>query len=114
MASQQGIVDFIVDQLAGAGDVSARKMFGDYGLFLHGKMIGFIADDRLLFKPTEAGRRLFREVHEAQPYPGAKPCLQVLEEDWDERDWLVQVARATWDELPAPKPKAKRAKGPAD
>ncbi|WP_298402143.1 hypothetical protein [Janthinobacterium sp.] len=30
MASQQGTVDFFLDQLAGAGSINAKKMFGEY------------------------------------------------------------------------------------
>ena len=36
MASQQSTVDFILEQIAGAGEVSARKMFGEYGVFCDG------------------------------------------------------------------------------
>src|SRR5690606_23587960 len=30
MASQQSMVDFITEQMADAGEISARKMFGEY------------------------------------------------------------------------------------
>jgi len=109
MASKPSIVDFIVDQLSDAGPVSARKMFGDYGVFLSGKMIALICDDRLFFKPTEEGRQLFPSITEGIPYPGARPCFLVPEDEWENRDWLAAVARATFDGLPAPKKKAKRA-----
>jgi TfoX/Sxy family transcriptional regulator of competence genes len=33
MASDQAFVDFMFDQLQPAGPVSARKMFGEYGLY---------------------------------------------------------------------------------
>ena len=59
MASKKSIVELILFSLSDAGDITAKKVFGDYGLFLSGRMIGFIADDRLLFKPTSEGRRLF-------------------------------------------------------
>lgn len=108
MASKPSTVAFLVDQMADAGPVSAKKMFGDYGVFLDGKMIAIIGDDRLFFKPTAKGRALFTEVAEAVPYPGAKPCLLVAEEAWDDRDWLSALARATADELPVPGPKKKK------
>ena len=37
MASKQSTVDFLLDQFAGAGAVSAKKMFGEYGVYLDGK-----------------------------------------------------------------------------
>ncbi len=58
MASQQSIADYIVEQLSGTG-VSARKMFGEFGLFAEGKMIALICDDRFYVKQTETGRAFF-------------------------------------------------------
>lgn len=108
MASKPSTVAFILDQLSGAGDVTARKMFGDYGVFLRGKMIALICDDCLFFKPTGPGRALFSTVTEGVPYPGAKPCLLVPEEAWEDGDWLASVAMATFEALPPPKQKAPR------
>jgi TfoX/Sxy family transcriptional regulator of competence genes len=104
MASDQRTVDFIVEQLAPLG-VSARKMFGEYGLSLDGKSIGVICDNQLFVKPTEAGRAFLGEVAEAPPYPGAKPSFVIDPDRWDDADWLVELVRITADALPAPKPK---------
>ena len=60
MACNPDFVQYVVDQCADAGEISARKMFGDYGIYCHGKIFGLICDDRLYIKPTEAGRRLLR------------------------------------------------------
>jgi len=72
MASRQSTVDFIIDQILAAGDVSAKKMFGEYGLYCGGKMVASICDDQLFVKTTAAGRSLLKTVTEASPYPGAK------------------------------------------
>ncbi|BDU77631.1 TfoX/Sxy family protein [Mesoterricola sediminis] len=109
MATSERTMTFLVDQLQEAGPVSAKKMFGEYGLFLDGRMFGIIADEQLFFKPTEAGRRLFPEAPYAAPYPGAKPCMCIPPERWDDPDWLAPLARATAAELPLPKPKKPKA-----
>ena len=44
------------EALAGAGAVSARKMFGEYGVYCDGKIVGLVCDDQLFVKVTEAGR----------------------------------------------------------
>lgn len=108
MATKQSIVDFLMDQLAEAGAVSARKMFGDYGVFLSGKMIAIIGNDRLFFKPTEQGRKLISSIIEEIPYPGAKPYFLIPEEHWDDREWLAELAKATASELPLPVKKRKK------
>lgn len=105
MGSRQEIADYLVGQISDAGEVFARKMFGEYGIYCGGKMIALIADDQLFIKPTPAGKIHLGEVEEAAPYPGAKPWLRVPEERWDDAQWLAELARITADALPPPKPK---------
>lgn len=109
MATDRKTVDYIVEQIAGAGAVSARLMFGEYGLYCDGKMIGIIGDDQLFIKPTAGGRALASTAEEQSPYPGAKPYLLIDAESWDDREWLTNLVRVTTAESPAPKPKAAKA-----
>ncbi len=110
MASTQSTVDFLVDQLADAGTVTTRRMFGEYALYLNGKVIALICDDALFFKPTEAGREFMGEVEEAPPYPGAKMYFLIDEARWDDRGWMTELAMRTWEALPLAK--LKRIKDP--
>ena len=108
MASQQRTVDYIVEQIAAAGNVSARKMFGEYGIYCDGKMVALVCDDQLFVKPTNAGRTWLGKVREAPPYPGAKPCFLIAGDLWDDADWLTKLIAMSTAELPTPigKPKA--------
>ena len=110
MASDPKTVAFIVDQLAGAGDVSAKPMFGEYGLYCDGKMVGLICDEQLFVKPTPGGRAFAGAIDEAPPYPGAKPCLLVDADRWDDADWLTDLVRISTAELPVPKAKKSKVK----
>ena len=105
MASDRKTVDFILDQIAAAGTVSAKPMFGEYGLYCDGKMVAIVADDQLFIKPTEAGRAFAGEPEEAPPYPGAKPYLLVDGDRWEDGEWLSELMRVSSEALPAPKPK---------
>jgi TfoX/Sxy family transcriptional regulator of competence genes len=109
MASDQGFVDYVTEQIAEDCGVSARKMFGEYGLFSQGKMFGMVCDDRLFVKPTAGGRAYIGTVVEAPPYPGAKPIF-LIEDGLDDREWLSELVRITTRELPLPKPKKKKRK----
>ena len=109
MASDAKTVAFLVDQMATAGVVHAKPMFGEYGLYCDGKMVALVCDDQLFVKPTPGGRAFAGSVDEAPPYPGAKPCLLIDADRWDDSDWLAQLIRISVAELPSPKPKAKRA-----
>ncbi|KVU83744.1 competence protein TfoX [Burkholderia ubonensis] len=105
MASSQSTVDFIVEQMAAAGAVSARKMFGEYGIYCDGKMVALVCDDRLFVKPTPDGKAFLGECEEGPPYPGAKPCFVISGERWDEREWLSRLIRITAAQLPPPRPR---------
>ena len=109
MASTQPFVDFILDQLAASGPVTAKKMFGEYGLYHGDKLFALVCDDKLYVKPTAAGRAHLAEVVEAAPYPGAKPSF-LIEEGLEDREWLRKLVGVTVEELPHPKPKKLRAK----
>jgi DNA transformation protein len=82
MATSQNTMDFLLDQLSGAGEVSAKKMFGEYCLYLAGKPVGLVCDDQLYLKPTLAGKSLLAAVVEGSPYPGAKPHLLLTADQW--------------------------------
>ena len=107
MASEQNTVDFILEQIAKAGSVAARKMFGEYGIYCNGKMVALVCDDLLYVKPTQAGRCHIGEVTEAAPYKGAKPCFLISGEMWEEGAWLTELVRLTTAELPMPARKRK-------
>jgi TfoX/Sxy family transcriptional regulator of competence genes len=108
MASQQSIVDYIVEQTHAAA-VTARKMFGEYGLYSGGKMVALVCDDALYVKPTAAGRTFIGECEEGQPYPNAKPHFLIAAERWDDADWLSRLILSTASELPVPQKKRRKA-----
>lgn len=105
MASQQRTVDFLIDQMSDAGDVSARKMFGEYAVYCQNKVVALICDDQLFVKPTQAGRTLIGQPKMAPAYPGAKPSFLIDGDRWDDREWLSDLIRLTARELPLPQKK---------
>ena len=83
----------------------AKKMFGEYALYLDDKLFALVCDDTLFVKPTEATQALTAGLDQAPPYPGAKPSFLVPADRCSDTAWLSELARATADALPAPKPK---------
>ena len=110
MSSRQSTVDFLLEQTAGAGEMSAKKMFGEYGLYCDEKIVALVCDDQLFVKPTAAGRAFVGHVVEAPPYPGAKPSLLIAGDRWDDRAWLIELIKRTAAELAAPKKKPRGGK----
>ena len=107
MASDLAYVQHVCDQLRDVGELSYKKMFGEYGLYVSGRMVALVCDNQLFVKPTEAGRELLGTPSEGAPYPGAKPHF-VLDEHLDNRELLSAVFRATEAALPASKPKKRK------
>jgi len=107
MASKQKTVDFIIEQITCAGEVSSRKMFGEYALYCNGKVVALVCDDQLFVKPTASGKAYVGKTIESPPYNGAKPYFLISGELWDDADWLAELIRLTAAELPLPKPKEK-------
>jgi len=110
MATSQGTIDYLMDQLAGTRLVAARRMFGEYCLYWDGRPVALVCDDQLYLKPTDAGRALLATVVEGAPFPGARPHLLVSADLWEDPEWLGRLVRATAQALPVGKEPAKRAK----
>ena len=105
MASSKEYLTFILEQLSDLDGVSYRAMMGEYILYYKEKIIGGIYDDRLLVKPVKAAQKYIPEAVLVSPYPGAKEMLLV--DNVDSKDYLTNLFKAMFDELPAPKAKRK-------
>ena len=103
MASNTDFVQYIVDQCSGAGEITAKKMMGDYCIYCDGVIFGLICDNNLYIKPTYQGAAQLKEVVMRSPYPGAKEHFLIT--DVDDRDYLTAIIKATMPALPKPKAK---------
>lgn len=108
MSTAQSTVDFLVDQIAAAGNIRSRKMFGEYAIYCDEKVIALVCDDQLFIKPTEAGKAFIGNVTEAPPYPGSKNYYWIDESKWEDREWLTRLVSVTAKDLPLPKAKKPR------
>lgn len=106
MATRADFIEFVREQVAGACELTFRRMFGEYAAYLDGKVVALVCDNQFYLKPTAAGRRLLGPVTEAPPYPGAKLYLR-LDAVLEDPEQLALVLRATAAELPVPGPKAR-------
>ena len=101
MASSKEYLDFIMDQFSDLEDVKVRAMMGEYIIYYRGKIVGGIYDDRFLVKPVPAAVALMPEAQKELPYEGAKEMLLV--DEVDNREFMCNLLRAMFDELPAQK-----------
>jgi TfoX/Sxy family transcriptional regulator of competence genes len=60
MASDPDFVDYVREQI-GLGDrLTRRRMFGEYALYVDGKVVAFVCDNSLFVKPSPAVAELAR------------------------------------------------------
>jgi len=106
MSSKKSTVDFLLDQLSSVKAASAKRMFGEYAICHGDKVVALVCDDQLFLKPTPAGKALLGECREGAPYPGAKPCLVVPSDLWDDHELLSELIERSAAQLPSTKKKA--------
>ena len=105
MACNTDFVQYIVDQCSGAGEITVRKMMGDYCIYCDSILFGLICDNNLYIKVTDAGKGLLKEVDLRPPYNGAKDYFYIS--DVDDQDYLRDIIKITVKALPVPKAKKK-------
>ena len=80
MASSLGYVQYVASQLADAGVITYKKLFGEYGLWCGGKFFGTVEDNQFYVKMTNAGRLLLPDAEPAAPH-GGEPGMYLVEND---------------------------------
>lgn len=107
MATSKEFHDYVVDSLQRIGDVTTKKMMGEYCIYYKGKLIGDICDNCLLLKPTESVLRLMPEAERAYPYEGSRTLMAVVD-DVENIERMREVLDAMVEELPKPKKKMRK------
>ena len=105
MASSKEYLEFILDQLSKAENITYRPMMGEYIIYYRGKVIGGIYDNRFLVKPVKSAAAMMPNANREIPYDGAKEMLLV--DDPENKEFLRELMEAMYDELPTPKKKKK-------
>ena len=109
MASDLTFVEFVLDQISGAGQVSFKKMFGEYAIYCDSKVVALVCENQLFVKPTIGVHAMIPDVAQASPYPSAKAHF-LIGEQLDDRQLIASIIRLTASELPMPNPKKTRSK----
>jgi TfoX/Sxy family transcriptional regulator of competence genes len=104
MATTQDFIDYVAEQIALGERLSYRKMFGEYALYVDGKVVALVCDNSLFIKPSPAATELAPDLPLQPPYPGARNH-PVADELLDDPEALRILIVATAALLPEPKPK---------
>lgn len=110
MASKESTIELISSKMSGAGLITFKKMFGEYALYVNGKVIAFACDDSLFLKPTPEAKKFYSEYEEAPAYPGSKMYMLISEEKWEDSEFMSELASISFNALPSLDSHARRAR----
>ena len=103
MASSAEFTAFICEQLEGVGALRARKMFGEYMVYVNDKPVVLVCDDTVFMKKLPCLAGLLGNNPTGAPYEGAKEHY-ILDPD----DGAVLREAAAMAEAVTPLPKKKK------
>jgi TfoX/Sxy family transcriptional regulator of competence genes len=105
MGSDFSFVEYVIEQIDGVGVVTAKKMFGEYCVYVNDLPIIWVCDNTVFVKKLDIVGELLSEIKVGYPYPGAKE-FYIL--DVDNADEMKSIALALVKVTPMPKKKAKK------
>ncbi|MEH6433702.1 TfoX/Sxy family protein [Massilia sp. DD77] len=112
MATDKHFVDYVIEQSRLGSRLACKKLFGEFALYLDGKVVAFACDNSLFIKPSQAVDTLAPRLPKGPPYPGAKD-YPIADELLDDPEALQRLILETAALMPPPKakkpPKAKAA-----
>lgn len=105
MACSEEFIDFVYSQIKDTGTVRAKKMFGDWMIYVDEKPIVIACDNICFVKMLPAVRDIMADALTGYPYDGAKPHYIL---DMEHREKAVEVIRALLPVIPYPKKREKK------
>ena len=88
MATSEDYIEFVCGQLAGAGAVRRRKMFGEYMVYVNDKPLLLVCDNTVFVKMLPQLSDVLAGAEAALPYEGGK-LHYIL--DMDNREMVQTV-----------------------
>lgn len=104
MACNKEYIDFLIDTLSPLGEVKARKMMGDYIIYVNEKCVITACDNCAFIKKLDCIAPLMADAETGKAYEGAKESYIL---DFSDAKKARKVISVLWESLPFPKKKKK-------
>lgn len=105
MATDAEYMEFVAGQISKAGNITYRKMFGEYGVYCDGIFFGTVENNQSYIKITVGGQKFMPDAVIDSPHEGAR-YFRI--EELDNEEFLKNIIQITCSELPPPKPKKRK------
>lgn len=102
MATDPSFIEYVKEQSGLDERITCKRMFGEYGIYIDGKIVAFACDNSLFVKAAPATAALTASLPLRPPYPGAKG-YPVADELLDDSEQLQALLVATAAAMPEPK-----------
>lgn len=100
MATSIEFINYVCEQLSGIGEVSYKKMFGEYMVYLNGKPVVIVCDDTAYVKKLDCIQEYMMDAGVGFPYSGAKEHYIL---DIDNSDFSKKIVLEIEKVTPLPK-----------
>lgn len=104
MACTTGFIDFIYSKLKEVGEIRAKKIFGDWMIYIDEKPAVIACDNVCYIKMLPALAEIMKDAEVGVPYPGAKPHYIL---DIEHISNTLHVIRAILPLIPYPKKRSR-------
>lgn len=104
MATSKDYIEFVLEQVKDFGDVTARKMFGEYMVYFSSKPILLVCDNTVFIKILPDTSKIMENAERSFPYDGAKEHYIL---DIENRELLEKIIPVLIEITPLPKRKRK-------
>lgn len=105
MATTKDFVEYVCEQIHGAGAIRYKKMFGEYMVYVNEKPILLVCDNTVYVKMHDSIHGVMENAEKGFPYTGAKEHY-ILDIDYAEMS--KNVIALLEPNIPIPKPKKKK------
>lgn len=105
MATTADFVEYVCEQVEGAGALRCKKMFGEYLVYIDDKPILLVCDNTVYVKILPVLDGLMENADKGCPYEGAKEHYIL---DVENRDLAAEVIAALLPVVKVPQPKKKK------
>lgn len=105
MATSKEYIEFVCEQLDGIENVTYKKMFGEYMVYVNAKLILLVCDNTVMVKKVPELADLMKDAPDGIPYEGAK-VHYIL--DIENRELVRGVIAVLEPITPLPKKRAKK------
>lgn len=105
MATSPDFIEYVCEQISGAGAIRYKKMFGEYMVYVEEKPILLVCDNTVYVKILDCIRDKMKEAQKGFPYDRAKEHYIL---DIDNREFSQEIIALLLPIIPIPKPRKKK------